>query len=93
LHPSSIETARKHIQSLGSYGPVSVIRWTSDHLPYVDNLVTLLVSENPGEIPMDEIMRVLAPLGVAYMKRDGHWARTVKPWPKDIDEWHRPSAV
>ena len=85
----NVETARKHIQSLGLYGPVSVSRWTTNHLPYVDNLVTLLVSENPGKIPMDEIMRALAPLGVAYVKRDGQWAKTVKPWPKDIDEWQQ----
>jgi outer membrane protein assembly factor BamB len=85
----NVETARKHIQSLGLYGPVSVIRWTSNYLPYVDNLVTLLVSENPGKIPMDEIMRVLAPLGVAYVKQDSQWAKIVKPWPKEIDEWQQ----
>ncbi|HUV66784.1 MAG TPA: PQQ-binding-like beta-propeller repeat protein [Sedimentisphaerales bacterium] len=85
----NVETARKHIQSLGLYGSVSVSRSTSNHLPYVDNLVTLLVSESPGEIPMDEIMRVLAPLGVAYVKQDGQWAKTVKPWPKEIDEWQQ----
>jgi len=85
----NVETARKHIQSLGLYGSVSVNRWTSNHLPYVDNLVTLLVSENPGKIPMGEIMRVLAPLGVAYVKRDGQWTKTVKAWPKEIDEWQQ----
>lgn len=85
----NVETARKHFQSLGSYGRVSVIQWTSNRLPYVDNLVTLLVSENPGKIPMDEIMRVLAPLGVAYIRQDGQWAKIVKPWPKEIDEWQQ----
>ena len=85
----NVETARKHIQSLGLYGPVSVSRWTSNHLPYVDNLVTLLVSENPGKIPMDEIMRALAPLGVAYVKQDGQWTKIVKPWPKEMDEWQQ----
>lgn len=85
----NVATARKHIQSLGLYGSVSVRRWTSNHLPYVDNLVSLLVSENPGKMPMDEIMRVLAPLGVAYVKRHGQWAKTVKPWPKEIDEWQQ----
>ena len=85
----NVETARKHIQSLGLYGPVSVIRWTDNHLPYVDNLVTLLVSGNPGRIQMDEIMRVLAPLGVAYVKQDGQWDKTVKPWPREMDEWQQ----
>jgi len=85
----NIEAARKHIQSLGLYGYVSVNQWTSSHLPYVDNLVTLLVSENPGKIPMDEIIRVLAPLGIAYLKQADKWIKTVKPWPEDIDQWQQ----
>ena len=85
----NVETARKHIQSLGLYGPVSVSRLTSNHLPYVDNLVTLLVSEDQGRIPMEEIMRVLAPLGVAYLRQDDQWAKIVKPWPKEMDEWQQ----
>jgi outer membrane protein assembly factor BamB len=85
----NVETARQHIQSLGLYGSVSVNQWKSNHLPYVNNLVTLLVSENPGNVSMDEIMRVLAPLGVAYVKQDGRWAKTVKPWPKEMDEWQQ----
>jgi len=85
----NIEKARRHIRSLGLYGPVSAVRLTSRRLPYVDNLVTLLVSEDPGGIPTAEIMRVLAPLGVAYVKRDGRWAKTVKPWPGQIDEWRQ----
>jgi outer membrane protein assembly factor BamB len=85
----NVEIARKYIQSLGLYGPVSVSRLTSTHLPYVDNLATLLISENPGKISMDEVMRVLRPLGVAYVKRDGEWTRIVKPWPRQIDEWQQ----
>jgi len=84
----NVEAARKHIQSLGLYGKVSVEQWTDKRLPYADNLVNLLVSENLGGIPMDEVMRVLAPLGAAYIKsEDGAWTKTVKPWPKEIDEW------
>ena len=85
----NVETARKHIQSLGLYGPVSVSRLTSNCLPYVDNLVTLLVSEGQDKIQMEEIMRVLAPLGVAYLRQDDQWAKIVKPWPKEMDEWQQ----
>ncbi|MCX5656573.1 MAG: hypothetical protein NTY65_18200 [Planctomycetota bacterium] len=57
-------------------------------LPYADNLVNVVVAEDLGKTPMDEVMRVLAPLGVAYVKgADGKWAKTLKPWPKEIDEW------
>ena len=86
---ANVEKARSHIRSLDLYGPVSVERWAdAARLPYADNLVNLVVAEDPGKAPMDEVMRVLAPLGVAYVKgADGKWAKTVKPWPKDIDEW------
>ena len=83
----NVELARRQIQSLGLYGKVSVELLSGQRLPYVDNLATLVVSENPGAVPMDEIMRVLRPLGVACIKQGGQWIKTVKPWPADIDEW------
>ncbi len=36
---------------------------------------------------MNEVWRVLAPDGVAYIQRDGHWKKHVKPRSTDIDEW------
>ena len=83
----NVLAARSHIQSLGIYGPVSVGRLAASQLPYTDNLVNLLVSESLGDVPIDEVMRVLAPLGVAYLKQGEQWTKTVKPWPNDIDEW------
>jgi len=87
INAKNIEAARKHIQSLGIYGPVSVEQLTGKRLPYADNLVDLLISENLGDIPMAEVMRVLAPNGVSYVKAGGTWTKTVKPRPKEIDEW------
>jgi ubiquinone/menaquinone biosynthesis C-methylase UbiE len=89
LDPKSqnVDNARKHLRSLGLYGPVSVAQLATNHLPYVDNLVNLVVADNPGEIPMAEVMRVLAPNGVAYIKQAGNWTKSVKTWPKEIDEW------
>jgi len=87
---ANIDKARAHIRSLGLYGPVSAERWAdAARLPYADNLVNLLVISDSGlQISEAEVMRVLAPLCVAYVKSaDGKWAKTVKPWPKDIDEW------
>ncbi len=79
----NVEAARKHIRSLKLYGKVSVEQWSGKHLPYADNLVNLLVSEDLGKVPMDEVMRVLAPKGAAYIKGK----KTVKLWPETIDEW------
>jgi len=82
-----VAQARRHIQSLGLYGSVSVQRLDGRRLPYADNLVNLLIAEDVGAVRMDEVMRVLCPRGVACVRRGGEWARMVKPWPKAIDEW------
>jgi len=84
---SDVEKARKHVHSLGRYGEVSIDRFDGENLPYVDGLVNLIVVEEPGQVAIDEIMRVLTPGGVACIKREGQWKKTVKPWPKDIDDW------
>ena len=86
-NPENIARARKHIRSLDLYGPVSVEQWNGTSLPYASNLINLLVSERPPSVPMAEVMRVLCPYGVAYVKQDGKWIKKVKPSPDDIDEW------
>lgn len=90
-----VAAARAHVRSLGRYGKVSIERWSGDRLPYIDNSVSLVVSQEPGAASTSEILRVLSPLGVAYIAEDGAWKKTVKPWPKEIDEWthylHDPS--
>ncbi|MBL7187976.1 MAG: PQQ-binding-like beta-propeller repeat protein [Phycisphaerae bacterium] len=83
----NVAAARAHIKSKGRYGNVSADVFDGRHLPYIDNLVNLLVAEKLGAVTMDEVMRVLVPGAVACIKRDGKWTRHVKPWPKDIDEW------
>ncbi|MBN1345527.1 MAG: PQQ-binding-like beta-propeller repeat protein [Phycisphaerae bacterium] len=82
-----VAAARARIESLGLYGAVSVERWAGTSLPYADNLVNLLVAEDLGGVGMGEVLRVLAPEGVAYVKVGGKWTKTVKPRPTEIDEW------
>ena len=86
--PQNVRRARRYIKSLGLYGKVSVDLWRGDYLPYTDNLVNLLLSERPVKIPRDEIMRVLCPGGVAYIRSgEGGWEKLVKPWPEEMDGW------
>jgi outer membrane protein assembly factor BamB len=85
--PENVQQARKHLQSLGVYGQVTADRLSGTRLPYVDNLVNLVVAEDLGEVPMSEVTRVLCPHGVAYIQQDGTWKKTVKPRPGEIDEW------
>jgi len=83
----NVSKAREYIRSLGKYGAITAMHWTRRELPYADNLVNLLISENLGAIPIEEVMRVLVPRGVAYIRKGATWTKTVKPWPNDIDEW------
>ena len=84
---NNVQKARNYIQSLGLYGVVSVQKWNGGLLPYADNLVNLVLSEDLDGVSTDEVMRVLRPLGVAYIKSAGKWTKTVKPWPEETDEW------
>ena len=84
---ANVTAARSCIQSLGAYGPVSVDRFDGKNLPYIDNHVNLIVAENRHDVSIDEMMRVLVPLGVVYVKTGGVWTKTVKPRPADIDDW------
>ena len=58
---ADVTAARQTIQSLGLYGKVTAEPWTGEHLPYVDNLVNLVVAGHLGKLPMQEVLRVLAP--------------------------------
>ncbi len=79
--------ARALARKKGLYGKVSIDRLNAPSLPYVDNLVTLLIADDLDGIAKEEVLRVLAPKGVAYLKEGGKWTRTVKPRPNEIDEW------
>lgn len=84
---TNVEKARAQIRSRGLYGPVSAMKLVGTKLPYAENLVNLIVTEDLGDISMDEVIRVLVPNGVALVRKGQRWQKTVKPWPADIDEW------
>ena len=80
---AELAEARKNILAAGRYGRVSVEHFTGEALPYAENLVNLVFSEDLGRTPMSEVMRVLAPRGVAWVGGK----KTVKPWPSQMSEW------
>lgn len=83
----NVGMARKRLMGDGIYGRVSVDRLAGGHLPYIDNLVNLVVAEDLQGISTREVMRVLAPNGVAYIKTGDRWSKTVKPRPDELDDW------
>jgi outer membrane protein assembly factor BamB len=84
---NNVRAARKHIASVGMYGKVSAFKFDGKNLPYIENFANLIVCDDLGGVAMTEVMRVLAPGGVAQIKIEGRWRRTVKPRPKKLDDW------
>jgi len=84
---ANVKAARRQLQQAGIQGNAAVAQLRGKSLPYIDNLVNLLVVENRGGVPLEEIRRVLVPDGVAYLKTGDGWKTIVKPRPKNIDEW------
>ena len=86
--PGKVADARTYLAEKGLYGSITAARWEGARLPYVDNLVNLIVvAGDTGHIPQDELTRVLAPLGVIADARKENIEITRKPWPAELDEW------
>jgi outer membrane protein assembly factor BamB len=81
--PARAKAAREHIRSLGRYGKVSVAALEAQTLPYADNSVNLVVTGQRVAMPDGEILRVLAPRGVALIGD----RKLTKPVPPEIDDW------
>ena len=62
-----VKLARETIMSRGLYGKITAREFDGKNLPYVDNLVNLVVVSGECKVPEDEILRILAPRGVVYV--------------------------
>jgi len=84
----ALEPVRSQIRDAGAYGQVSAMLWEGPTLPYADGMVNLVLwTDGRVEPDSKEIDRVLTPLGVAWLHRDGAFTSHQKPWPADVDEW------
>jgi outer membrane protein assembly factor BamB len=83
-----IDALRKRLLASGRYGKISARAFNGKTLPYIDNLVNLVVIEG-GVVSPAEAMRVLAPRGIALIKRGDSWTKAVKAVPDNIDEWNQ----
>ncbi len=82
-----VRAQRERLLKRGVYGRVSVRRWDGGELPYVDNSVNLVVVGRGVEVAKNELLRVLAPRGVALVESRNGVERLTKPWPDEYDQW------
>lgn len=88
---ANVEKARQAVRRAGLDENILVDQLFGRALPYTDNLVNVLVSEETTitrlGISRDEILRVLVPRGVLLVRTGAGWEKITKPWPDAIDEW------
>ncbi len=95
----NVRQARAHVQSLGLYGDIAIDRYDGKNLPFIENLVNLIViRDTRHEIRDDELKRVLAPRGRIIAPEgtriphpvsriENGFVMFTKPVPSEIDEW------
>ena len=73
---SKIEIARQYLSTQGIHGAVTAQEFDGKHLPYIDNLINLVVVDTRCELQDagSEILRVLTPRGVAIVREKGNEA-------------------
>ena len=89
--PDALQRSRQHLLERQLYGLVSVDLVESlVNLPYYENLINLLVADldalghaGPSD---EEIARVLAMGGKAYLRKGGQWKSFAKPIPVNVAE-------
>jgi len=85
-----VAKARDFIRSKGLYGPVSADGFDGKQLPYIDNLVNLLIaSSGKCRVSREELERVLVPGGVLLANPQSAIPnpKSIRPVPPNIDSW------
>ncbi len=78
----TMQEVRDYIRKKDMGDEVTVKYLEGMHLPYPDDRVDLLVATGPVDFPVEEMMRVLNPGGVALLKKKEGWEkRTGSPMP------------
>jgi outer membrane protein assembly factor BamB len=81
---------RKRFVALGIHGQATVGRWQADFaLPVANSVASIVVADLDAAkgVTREEVMRVLRPLGKAYLKAGGPWTVVEKPRSRHVDDW------
>lgn len=87
LASGDVESARAAWHANGLGGRVTAETWRARHLPFMDNLVSLLVLLEPQRVDETEVQRVLRPGGELLVREGAAWKRSIKARPGSMDEW------
>ena len=90
LDPATEAQLRQRFVKAGIHGQATAGRVGADALlPLADNLAAIVVADLDAvtTVKREELLRVLRPLGKAYLQRGGQWSVVTKPRSADTDDW------
>lgn len=87
LDPARISPSREALLAQRIYGRVTIEAWSGNALPYADNLVSLLLVLDKGNIDEGELLRVLRPFGEMVILNSDRPRTVTKPMAEGMDEW------
>ena len=87
LAEGDVTTAREAWHAERLSGRVTAETWNAKHLPFTDDLVSLLVVLERRGVDEAEFLRVVRPGGELLEREGQSWKRTIKPRPEAMDEW------
>jgi len=84
---ADLDNARKVLLEENRYGNISLDHRTCPALPFIQNLVNVLIVDGSADVSRDEILRVLTPRGFAMVRHGDHWDIIEKSRPQEYDDW------
>ena len=72
---AGVEKARREIAQAGRHRRAWCDTYNGRELPYVDNLVNLVLCKASCKVPLPELMRVIAPGGSLMVEDPGGWKK------------------
>ncbi|MHC4371588.1 MAG: outer membrane protein assembly factor BamB family protein, partial [Planctomycetota bacterium] len=78
---------RRRLLADGLYGNVSLVHWAGPDLPFIPNMVNVLMVDLSTTMPREELLRVLAPHGIALVRNGDSVEVIQKERPQEYDDW------
>lgn len=85
--PRAVATARTELRQANAYGAITVAEYDGRHLPYVNRSVNAILAEAGTTVADQEMLRVLAPGGIAMIRQADGWRTLTKSRSPETDDW------
>lgn len=84
---NQLSSSRKLVAQEKTKGQLSVQTYDGENIPVISSVANFIICPEESQVSQEEIMRALAPRGIAYMQKGSKWEKVIKEVPSDLDDW------